>query len=104
MVWKNICKTPCSDVLMCWLSQQLVDQDMGEVCDVLSIDKTDSLKAGSGSGWKIRDVLSAWLGKRGDTQTTYLSELVLPLSALHIKNLDADTLNEKAIGRILTSS
>ena len=102
MEWENICKTPCSDVLMCWLSQQLVDQDMGEICDALSIDKTDSPKAGS--DWKIRDVLSAWLGKRGGANTTYLSELVLPLSALHIKNLDANTLNEIAIGRIVTSS
>ena len=67
-----------------------------EICEALSVTPSstagDDLKAYS-------DVLSSWHKERGSAETTYLSELIRPLSHLNIKSLDANTLSEKTDGK-----
>ena len=99
-IWEDICETPCTDILMRWISQQLVNQDVGKVCDTLSVRKRPSLK--SSNDWRIySDILSTWLTERISVKTTYMSDLILPLSTLKIKTLNAKTLSEKVAGMLL---
>ena len=99
-IWENICKIPCTDVLLRWISQQLVNQDVGKICDLLSLTMKPSPK--TSSDWRVySEMLSTWLTERISVGTTYMSDLILPLSALKIKTLNAKSLSEKVAGMLL---
>ena len=99
-IWDNICEIPCTSVLLRWISQQLVDQDIGNICDLLSLTKKPSLK--TSSDWRVySEILSTWLTERISVGTTYMSDLILPLSVLKIKTLNAKSLWKKVAGMLL---
>ena len=96
-IWEDVCKIPCTDVLLRWISQKLVNQDVGKICEALSISRTASLD--TSDDWKVySDLLSTWLREQGSAETTYLSELACLLVPLNIMTLDAHSLHEATAG------
>lgn len=88
-----MCKIPCSDVLLFWVSQQLNGQDASKICSALSVE----LKGEESTNINIYfTIVSTWRkNQKGDV---WLSDLIHPLYSIGIQAFNAESLLEKLQG------
>ena len=95
--WELVCKTPCSDQLLVWVSSLLVDQNGTDICSLLSVHC--QVPCESSTEGIYQRILFAWHENR--KRKTFFSELISPLSRLAIPGLEVNEVKKRAEGEIL---
>ena len=97
--WKIVCKTPFSNDLIHWVSENLVGQDATKICSILSVRCKTPSQCGHGDREVFQKIVNEWLNNR--KRKPFLSELLCPLfmSTLVVPGLKATEINRVVPGQ-----